>query len=290
MQTDACRLSAYLPFESLVANKRVLDVDGVSVAKDRLRRAKARTVMAAGDPPWDLQAQSVDVVLALGEISRGSEVMLQEVARVLAPGGFAALRFLATAVSSSGQLANTLGALFPAVDLVAQIPIAGFTFDRGGSPGVVVAEDLFPMGAPPSHWVALCSVGTNRPWAGLDSWLVPLARPIETSWAVSTELDRSFRGDLEHRLAELTREREYLRELLMTAQDDRDRLDRLAANLRRDADRGLARMSEQSAALEVLALERDQAVRRAIAAENAVSAASAPTSDFGSQKTQPTSA
>ena len=287
MQTDVCRLSTYLPFESMVANKRVLDVDGVSVAKDRLRRAKARTVMAAGVAPWDIQAQSVDVVLALGEISRGSEVMLQEVARVLAPGGFAALRFSAAAISSSGQLANTLGALFPSVDLVAQIPIAGFTFDRGGSPGVVVAEDLFPMGAAPSHWVALCSVGPNRPWAGLDSWLVPLARPIEGNAAVSSE---SERGDFEFRLAELTREREYLRELLMTAQDDRDRLDRLAANLRRDADRGLARLSEQSAALEVLALERDQALKRAVMAETARAAAPSPTNDLEPHKTQPTSA
>lgn len=289
LESDPCRLSVYLPFESLVANKRVLDVQGVPAAKDRLRRAKARTVMGAGEAPWDLLPESIDVVLALGELSRGSEILIREVARVLAPGGFAALRFAASSVSSSGQLATALGAVFPAVDLVAQVPIAGFTFDRGGSPGVVVAEDLFPMGASPSHWVALCSSTSARPWAGLDSWLVPLARPAEGQKAGPSATERTDR-ELEMRLAELTREREYLRELLMTAQDERDRLDRLATNLRRDADRGLARMSEQAAELEVLALELDQAQRRAAAAESLLPAAPPPSHEFDAKKTQPTSA
>jgi hypothetical protein len=247
--------------------------------------------MGAEAAPWDLQAQSVDVVLSLGDRDpMNDEVLLREVARVLAPGGFAVLRFVATAVSRASQLADTLGAFFPAVDLVAQIPIAGFTFDRGGSPGVVVAEDLFPMGAPPSHWVALCSVGSNRPWTGLDSWLVPLARPIEAEVSDPQGNHRSQRDDIEFRLAELTREREYLRELLMTAQDDRERLDRLASNLRRDADRSLTRMSEQAAALEVLTLERDQALRRAATAEGLQSPSAPPPADSEVHKTRPTSA
>ena len=288
MQSETCRLSAYLPFESLVANKRVLDVNGVSAAKDRLRRANARTVMGAGEAPWDIQPQSVDVVFALGELPAPESSLLVEVARVLTPGGFAVLRFPAARIASAAQLANSLADVFAAVDLVCQVPIAGFTFDRGGSPGVVVAEDLFPMGAPPSHWVALCAVGPKRPWAGLDSWLVPLARPTELSSA-SLAGDKQERSDLESRLTELTREREYLREMVMTVQDDRDRLDRLAANLRRDADRGLGRLSEQAAELEVLTLERDRALR-AVAVANSALQPPSPKHEFDAPKTQPTSA
>ncbi|MDX2019117.1 MAG: hypothetical protein SF187_02675 [Deltaproteobacteria bacterium] len=289
LQSDECKLSAYLPFESLVANRRVLDVNGVSAAKDRLRRAKARTVMGGGDAPWDLPPQSVDVVLALGEANPQDDLLLREVARVLAPGGFAALRFGASSVSSPASLAAALGPVFPTVDLVGQIPIVGFTFDRGGSPGVVVAEDFFPVGAAPTHWLALCALGEPRPWAGLDTWLVPLARPSEAANAGRVDV-AGAKDESDLRVAELTREREYLRELLMTVQDERDRLARLSANLRRDADRGLARMSEQAAALEVLTLERDQALRRAAAAESLARESAAPIHDFDAPKTRPTSA
>lgn len=271
-----------------MANRRVLDVNGVSAAKDRLRRAKARTVMGGGSAPWDLPPQSVDVVLALGEPDASDELFLREVARVLAAGGFAALRFSASSVSSPASLAAALGPLFPTVDLVGQIPIAGFTFDRGGSPGVVVAEDFFPVGSTPTHWLALCATGEERPWAGLDTWLVPLARPTEG--ATADRGDVAAKEDADPRVAELTREREYLRELVMTVQDERDRLARLAANLRRDADRVLARVSEQAAALEVLTLERDQALRRAATAESLSRESAAPIHDFDAPKTRPTSA
>ncbi len=261
LQSQSCRLAAYLPLEGLVAGRRVLDVRGVPAAHDRLRRARARGVVSVGATPWRVPDASMDVVLLLDAGSPVQPDVLAEVKRVLSPQGFVAWRLAAPAGHSRGELTAPLTQAFATVESLGQVPIAGFTFDRGGSPEVVVAEDLFPTSAAPSHILALCAPGSDRPWEGLESWVVPLARPEVAGRAAPPLPDE--RAAWEQRIAELLHEREYLREAVMTLQDERERLERLATNLRRDADRNLARLSEQAAALEVLGLERDHAERRA---------------------------
>ena len=218
--------------------------------------------MAAGAVPWELPDASMDgVFLLAGNTPYVDVAVLAEVKRVLSPNGFVVWRLLADATSEQRGLVTALDAAFDTVEVINQVPIAGFTFDRGGSSEVVVAEDLFPTAATPSHVLALCVQGHERPWSGLESWVVPLANPNVHQSAPPPGPDQ--RAAWEQRLADLTLEREYLREAVMTLQDERDRLQRLATNLRRDADRNLARMSDQAAALEVLGLERDQALRQA---------------------------
>jgi chromosome segregation ATPase len=69
---------------------------------------------------------------------------------------------------------------------------------------------------------------------------------------------------LEARCAELSREREDARESAMTLQDRADRLERTVAVLRRDVERYLRQISDDAAARELLALERDN-LRRDLA-------------------------
>lgn len=294
LKTTGCRLSAYLPLEGFVGGRRVLDVFGLPASQDRLRRAGARAVMGVAEPPWQVPDGSVDVVFALGAWASVDEAVLAEVKRVLAPDGFIAWRFELTPQSSRGALAARLSTVFSNVEMVGQVPIVGFTFDRGGSGNVVVAEDHFPSAAPPSHVLCLASRGAQRPWAALESWVVPLHRPdVADTTAEERAGDRADRADkqaLQSRLTELSHEREYLREALMTLQDERERLQRLAANLRRDADRSLARLSEQAAALEVLTLERDHALRRLAAGDPGQPTERAPTPAEELRKTPITSA
>ena len=262
LKTIACRLAVYLPLEGLVAGRRILDVHGISVAHERWRRAGARAVVGAGRPPWELPDASVDgVFLLAGDTTYVDVAVLAEVKRVLSPNGFVVWRLLADATSEQRGPVTALHAAFDTVEVINQVPIAGFTFDREGNSEVVVAEDLFPTSALPSHVLALCVQRHERPWSALESWVVPLANPNLRESAPPPAPDQ--RAAWEQRLADLTLEREYLREAVMTLQDERDRLQRLATNLRREADRNLARMSDQAAALEVLGLERDQALRHA---------------------------
>lgn len=266
LQSLNCRLSSYLPLEGLLRGRRVLDVKGLPAGVERVRAAGARAVLAVQGPPWPVPDRSVDAVLALGAWQEPEGALLAEARRVLAPGGFLAWRFERAGSATRGAVAARLSQTFASVEVLGQVPVAGFCLDRSGSASVVVAEDLFPSGAEPSHLLALACAEAERPWAALESWVLPLARPDVAAVAPSAEAPASVAA-LEKRIGELTYEREYLREALMTLQDERERLERLAHNLRRDADRNLARISEQAAALEVLSLERDHALRRLAAGE-----------------------
>jgi chromosome segregation ATPase len=78
---------------------------------------------------------------------------------------------------------------------------------------------------------------------------------------------------LEERCVELARERDGAREDAMTLQDRADRLERTVAVLRKDVERYLRQISDEGAARELLALERDDLRRNlAAATQNAVDA------------------
>jgi chromosome segregation ATPase len=78
---------------------------------------------------------------------------------------------------------------------------------------------------------------------------------------------------LEARCAELSREHEDAREGAMTLQDRADRLERTVAVLRRDVERFLRQISDDAAARELLALERDDLRRNlALATQQAADA------------------
>src|SRR5207244_3265651 len=70
---------------------------------------------------------------------------------------------------------------------------------------------------------------------------------------------------------ETSLERDGLRETLMSAQDSGDQRDATLVALRREAERHLKQISEDASALEMLALERDRAQRRAETAERTAS-------------------
>jgi chromosome segregation ATPase len=67
---------------------------------------------------------------------------------------------------------------------------------------------------------------------------------------------------VEARCADLAHERDSAREGAMTLQDRADRLERTAAALRKEIERTLRQVSDNAAARELLALERDDLRRK----------------------------
>jgi len=275
---DPLPVPFYLLVEPMVSGKRVLDV-ATSVGgpgPECLRRAGAADVISCipTGPSLPASDAGVDMVLcglALPVVRSDAErgVWLAEIRRVLRPGGLCVLRVAAAAFRDDAQAGvrtactDLLLGFFATVDIVEETQFSGVSFHVPGTDDLAVNESLTRLSGASGHLVALCSDSAERPWNLAESLLVPTeaGRPAEESAAgVSAGELAAWQGEvarLEARYAESNREREDAREAAMTLRDRADRLERTVAVLRKDVERFLRQISDDAAARELLALERD---------------------------------
>jgi SAM-dependent methyltransferase len=279
-------LAAYLLAEPFVSGKVVLDVGPRPArAAERLGRAGARqvVVMDGPGPRIDLPDAAVDVVLCVVRLSAASNEVerhrwLAEIRRVLRGGGFCLVRI--PAVSSSGRgveartgLLEMLRPHFGTVDLVAEAPISALSYIAPGTEDVAVNEELASFAQEPSHFVALCAESATRGWHLPESLIVPLrGEGAEKVLAGAQDL-AALREELETaalRYEGACKERDALRDTVMTLQDQADRHEDALSTLRREAERHLRQLSDDASALELTTLERDRLEKRAASAERAL--------------------
>jgi SAM-dependent methyltransferase len=279
-------LAAYLLAEPFLAGKVVLDVGPRPArAAERLARAGARQVvdMEGPGPRIDLPDATVDAVLCVARLSApASDVerhrWLGEMRRVLRSGGFCLVRL--PAVSASGRgiearsgLLEMLRAHFPTVDIVPEAPIAAVSYIAPGTDDVAVNEELASFAQEPSHFVALCAESAQRAWHLPESLIVPLrGEGAEKVLAGAQDL-AALREELEVaslRYEDACKERDALRDTLMTLQDQGDRHEDALSTLRREAERHLRQLSDDASSLELTTLEKDRLEKRAASAERAL--------------------
>ncbi len=274
----------FLLLDSMVQGKKVLAVglDQGGPRAQTLRRAGASEVVACvpdglhlpvPDACADVALCGLSADLVMSDDRLG--VWLAEMARTLRPGGFCVLHLPATALHREGQPArgplsactDLLLAHFAIVDVVEQAQVTGLSFHVSGTDDLAVNESLLRMSGVPTHILAFCADGTERPWALAESLFVP----TEVSGCVDSPGElAAWQGEvvrLEARCADLAHERDGTREERMTLQDRTDRLERTVASLRKEVERTLRQLSNNSAALELATLERNE-LRRNLAEAN----------------------
>lgn len=276
----------YLLVEPMVSGKKVLDittrVGGPGV--ECLRRAGAAEVTSfvPDRPSLPAPDAGIDIVMC-GLSAVGSDedrgVWLAEIRRALCPGGFCVLRLPTAAFRDRARVgagmrtacADLLLGYFATVDIVEETQFGGVSFHVPGTEDLAVNESLTRLSGASSHFIALCADCAERPWSLAESLLVPTGAGAsgEAGEAVVSAGElAAWQGEvarLEGRSAELTRERDGAREAAMTLQDRADKLERTDAALRKDVERFLRQISDDAAARELIALERDD-VRRNLAA------------------------
>jgi hypothetical protein len=279
-------LAAYLIAEPLLAGKVVLDVGPrPSRAAERLARAGAKEVIW-GDgpgPAFELPDHSVDVVLCVSRLSAPTSDVerhrwLAELSRVLHPGGFCLLRVpVAVLESEEREAVPALEQLvlthFGICDVVPESPLAGVAYLAPGTDDVAVNEELARISGVPAHLVVLCARGPSRSWTLPESLLIPLSGAGATLIAAPPEDLAALREELEALLARhqgACRERDALREAMMSVHDRADQLEDALSTLRRETERHLRQISDDAAALELATLERERLERRAASAERAL--------------------
>ena len=270
----------YLLVEPMVSGKQVLDVAaGVGgPGPECLRRAGAAEVIccAPAGPSLPVPDAGVDIVLCglpviRSDADRGA--WMAEIRRVLRPGGFCVLRLAAAALRDDAQAGagmrtacmDLLLAYFATVDIVEETRFGGVSFHVPGTDDLAVNESLTRLTGASEHLVAFCADGTERSWNLTESLLIPTeaGAPAGAAGVSAAEL-AAWQGEvarLEARCADLSREREDAREGGMTLQDRADRRERTFAVLRRDVERFLRQISDDAAARELLALEREEMQR-----------------------------
>lgn len=279
-------LAAYLLAEPYVAGKVVLDVGPRPArAAERLVRAGARQVvsMEGPAPRMDLADGAVDVVLCVARLGAAtSEVerhrWLAEIRRVLRAGGFALVRLPAVSASGRGAQARTgllemLRHHFPLIDLVPEAPIAAVSYIAPGTEDVAVNEELATFAQEPSHFVALCAESQQRAWHLPESLIIPLRGEGADKVLAGAQDLAALREELETaalRYEAACKERDELRDTVMTLQDQADRQEDALSSLRREAERHLRQLSENTSALELTTLENDRLEKRAASAERAL--------------------
>jgi len=280
-------MPVYLLVEPMVSGKKVLEVaaspggPGAAV----LMRAVAAEVISCVPAGLSLPAPdaAVDIVMCgLAQVGSDADhgAWMAEIRRVLRPDGFCVLRLPAAAFRGDAQAGagvraactDLLLASFGTVDIVEETQFSGVSFHVPGANELAVNESLTRLSGAADHLVALCADCAERPWNLSESLLVPTGAgaPADTSaGGVLTGELAVWQGEvarLEARCAELGREREDVREGAMTLQDRADRLERTVAVLRKDVERFLRQISDDAAARELLALERDDLRRNLSAA------------------------
>jgi hypothetical protein len=274
-------LAAYLLAEPFLAGKVVLDVGPrPSRAAERLARAGAREVIngEGPGPALALPDGAVDVVLCVARLAALDSDLdrhrwLAELRRVVRPDGFCLVR-LPAALDAAEDLVLTH---FAVCDLIQESPLAGVSYLAPGTDDVAVNEELARFSATPTHLVALCSPAPSRAWSLPESQLVPLGTGAALVPATPEDL-AALREELEHlqtRYQAACRDRDAFREAATTLEDRADHQEQSLSALRRETERHLRQISDDAAALELAALERDRLDRRAASAERALEAQSA---------------
>jgi SAM-dependent methyltransferase len=274
-------LAAYLLAEPFVAGKVVLDVaPRPRRAAERLARANAGQVLPTEDPPADLPAESVDVVVCASRLAAVTDAVerqrwLSELRRVLRPDGFCLVRLPVAALPGPDPVQAFEALLldhFAVCDVVAESVLSGVSYLAPHTDDVAVNEELARFSGEPTHLVGLCAPAPTRPWSLPESLLVPLgaglaavAPPTGEVAALHAEL-----AALASRQDAACQERDALREATMSLQDRLDAQEQALSSLRRETERHLRQLSDDAAALEIAALERERLERRAASAERAL--------------------
>lgn len=283
---EALPVAVYLLVEPTVSGKKVLALAPTAGGPglEFLRRAGAVDVVSCvpSGPSLPFPDAGVDIVLCGLSAFRSDEergVWLAELRRVLRPDGYCVLRIATAALRDHAQAgagmrtacADILLAYFATVDIVEETQFGGVSFHVPGTDNLAVNESLTRLSGAARHFVALCADCVERPWNLSESLLVPTdagdATGVGAAGASVGELAawQAEVARLEDRCLELGRKRDGAREGAMTLQDRADRLERTVAVLRKDVERYLRQISDDAAARELLALERDE-LRRNLAA------------------------
>jgi hypothetical protein len=274
-------LSFYLFIEPFSVGKVVVDLSaGGGPGPELLRRAGAMEVLSpdATGLPLPFPSSGVDLVicgLGAAEVADDAKrlALFAEIRRVLRREGMAVVRVVANVlekaavgISLRAALADLALEHFATVDIVEETPFRAVSYFVPGSDDLAVSEAMSKVGGRPSHLIALCTSAAERSWQLSESLLVPTG-PGDGAESSEGELS-AWRAEVERltaKVAETARERDELREREMVVQDRAERLGRTVATLRKDVERYLRQISDDAAARELLALERDQ-VRRKLAA------------------------
>jgi SAM-dependent methyltransferase len=282
-------LSFYLFIEPFAVGKVVVDLaGGGGPGPELLRRAGAMEVLSppVAGLPLPFPDAGVDVVicgLGAAEIEDDARrsALFSEVKRVLRRDGIAIVRVVAhvlekvaVGVSLRAVLADFVLEHFATVDIVEETPFRAVSYFAPGSDDLAVSEAMSKVGGRPSHLIALSTPAPDRTWHLSESLLVPTG-PGESGELSEGEL-AAWRAEIERltaKLADTARERDELREREMVVQDRAERAGRTVATLRKDVERYLRQVGDDSAARELLTLERDQLRRKLSAAQDELSTA-----------------
>lgn len=274
-------LSFYLFVEPFSVGKVVVDLStGGGPGSELLRRAGAMEVLSPDTAglPLPFPDAGVDLVicgLGADEVADDGRrsAYFAEIRRVLRREGMAVVRVVASVlekaavgVSLRAALADLALEHFATVDIIEETPFRAVSYFAPGSDELAVSEAMSKVGGRPSHLIALCTSAAERAWQLSESLLVPTG-PGEGGEPSEGELS-AWRAEVERltaKVAQTARERDDLREREMVVQDRAERLGRTVGTLRKDVERYLRQISDEAAARELLALERDQ-LRRKLAA------------------------
>jgi hypothetical protein len=275
-------LAFYLFVEPFSIGKVVVDLSagGGGPGAEMLRKAGAVNVLSPAKPGLPLPypdggADLVICALAATQVAGDGQrsALFAEIRRVLRRDGMCLVRVVATAlenaavgVSLRAVLADMVLEHFATVDIVEETPFRAVSYFVPGSEDLAVSEAMSKVGGKPSHLIAFCTAAAERTWHLAESLLVPTG-PGEGGETGEGEL-AAWRAEVERLTianAAIAHERDELRERQMTLQDRSERLGRTVAAMRKDVERYLRQIGDDSAARELLALEREQ-LRREIAA------------------------
>jgi hypothetical protein len=274
-------LSFYLFIEPFSVGKVVVDLSaGGGPGPELLRRAGAMEVLspAASGLPLPFPNEGVDLVicgLGAAEVADDARrsALFAEIRRVLRREGIAVVRVVAdvlekvaVGVSLRAAFADLALEHFATVDIVEETPFRAVSYFVPGSDDLAVSEAMSKVGGRPSHLIALCTSAAEHTWQLSESLLVPTG-PGEGGESSEGELS-AWRTEVERlgaKVVDVARERDELREREMVVQDRAERLGRTVATLRKDVERYLRQITDDAAARELLALEREQ-LRRKLAA------------------------
>jgi len=273
-------LAFYLFVEPFGIGKVVVDLSaGGGPGAEMLRKAGALDVLFPARPGLPLPfpdggADLVICALTAAEVAddRQRAALFAEIHRILRRDGMCVVRAVATAlenaavgVSLRAVLADMALEHFATVDIVEETPFCAVSYFIPGSEELAVSEAMSKVGGKPSHLIALCTAAVERTWHLSESLLVPTGPGGEGGQAGDGEL-AAWRAEVARLTvtnAAVARERDELRERQMMLQDRAERLGRTVAAMRKDVERYLRQIGDDSAARELLTLERDQ-LRREI--------------------------
>jgi hypothetical protein len=284
--------------------------EGDEASELRQAGAAEVTSLAPETPSLPIADGGADVVLCPSFLPEGGDAAswFAEIARVLAPDGVCVLRApVGVAVPEGDETSNAAAwrrfvpETFAGLEVVEEVPFAGVSFRVPATEELAIVGDLAPLGAVADVEIVVCAKDSAALPRFAESMLVPLPvflEPSEMSEAEfvaltevgPTELE-AIEGGLGEEGGDLTAELEQLSQDLAAAvsaradaERERDEA-RLAAaavgdrddtreatitSLRAAVERQMQRLADIEITLGRITAERDEAVRRAEAAEGAL--------------------